>query len=872
MSTEVQAPAAHLPSSMDEVAGPPPSVLITAALATRTSRAPDYEAENRALTALMQESAVSSANPLQSVVETALDLCRAHSAGISLLEQRGAERVFVWRAITGAWSHFRDATMPRENSPCGSVLDRDRPMLMSHPERWYPMPPEFWPLPVEVLLVPLHVEGRAVGTVWIASHDDWRKFDREDLRVVEKLSQFAALAFQRRQAEKALAEVARIKDVLYRLADRLNRTVSLEDVYSASLQAIIDAMQCSRASILLFDGGDKMRFVASSGLSERYRAAVDGHSPWLQGALNPEPICINDIEASELTRDLKAVIRDEGIGALAFIPLVVNDRLIGKFMAYFDAPHAFHREEIDLGIAIARQLAFGIDRKRSETQARRNARQLALVTDTAPVYIAHCDTQARFKFVNKGYARRLGLDPKDCVGKRIEDVVGKPAYEAFREYVDIVLSGRPVEFEVTVPYASGGRFMHCSYVPEHDSRGEIVGFVAAITDITERKHIEESLRQSEESLKEADRRKNEFLAMLAHELRNPLAPIRNAAQILSVSCGENPAARSTLSMLDRQISQMVRLVDDLLDVSRVSRGKIELRKEHVEINSIVRDTVEAARALDDCKQQKLHLSMADESIYAHADPTRLAQIIGNLINNACKFNCDSGTIWVTLEAQGPHAVIRVRDTGVGIAADQFARIFELFAQVDTSIERSQSGLGIGLTLVKTLTEMHGGTVAVESAGVNQGSEFIIRLPRLLEAPQATAEQSDIEPAVEIPRRILVVDDNRDSAVSLATLLELYGHQTRTAFDGVEALDTAKEFRPDVILLDIGLPRLNGYEVAQRLRAEAWGKDVVLVALTGWGEETSRQRSSESGIDAHLVKPVEHEALLQLVRESSAKKA
>lgn len=845
-------------------------MLITASLLARTARPPDYEAENRALTALMQESAVASADPLQSVTETAVALCRAHSAGISLLEEKDGRPVFVWRALAGQWARFRDSTMPREDSPCGHVIDGNSAMLLSHPGRWYEIPPVLTPAPVEVLLVPFHVEGRAVGTVWIVSTDEQRKFDREDLRVVEKLSQFAALAFQRRQAEQSLAEAARIKDALYRLADRLHHTVSLEDVYAAALQAIISAMQCDRASILLFDASDRMRFVAWSGLSERYRAAVDGHSPWLADARSPEPVSIHDMEASELTPDLKAVLRSEGISALAFIPLCVNGRLIGKFMAYFDAPHDFRREELELGLAIARQLAFGIDRKRAEELEQRNATQLALITDTAPVYIAYCDTQARFKFVNKGYARRFGVEPADCIGKRIEDVVGESAYEAIREHVDTVLSGRHVEFEVTMPYPSGTRFMHCSYAPERDPRGSVVGFVAAITDLTERKRIEESLRQSEENLKEADRRKNEFLAMLAHELRNPLAPIRNAAQILSMSCGDAPAARSALSMLDRQITQMVRLVDDLLDVSRVSRGKIELRKVHVELNSLVRDTVEAARSLHECKQQELALAVTDEVIHVDADPTRLAQIIGNLINNACKFTNSCGRIWVELAAEKQQAVIRVRDTGVGIAADQFSRIFELFAQVDTSIERTQSGLGIGLTLVKTLTEMHGGTVTVESAGLDRGSEFTIRLPRLLDTQQTESSTSGAEPAAETPRRVLVVDDNRDAAISLAALLEMFGHETRTAFDGLEALETAKAFLPEVILLDIGLPLLNGYEVAQRVRKEAWGKDMLLVALTGWGEDASRQRSSDSGIDTHLVKPVDHTALLQLVKDSKAK--
>ncbi len=664
--------------------------------------------------------------------------------------------------------------------------------------------------------------------------------------------------------QQALIESARIKDALYRLTDRLYRSKSLLDVYEAALQAIRSALQCERASILLFDETAVMRFVAWHGLSDAYRKAVEGHSPWQPDAANPAPVCVDDIEAADINEALKNTIRAEGIRALAFIPLVANGKLIGKFMTYFNAPHVFREEELELGLTIGRQLAFGIARKRAEELVQHNARQLALITETAPVYIAYCDAQARFKFVNKAYAERFGLTPEDCVGKRVADIVGEEAYASLRERIETVLRGQPVEFEGAIPYAIiGEHFVHCSYAPELDAAGNVVGFVGAVTDITERKRAEEALRESEGRLKEADRRKDEFLATLAHELRNPLAPLSNALQVMKLKRNDAEAIERCRAIMERQLGHMVRLIDDLLDVSRISRGKIELRKQRIELAKIVQQAVETNRPLIEASGQELVIALPPQPVYIDADAARLAQVVGNLLNNACKFTPHRGRLWLVLEADGGEAVIRVRDTGVGIAADQFERIFEMFTQLDTSLGRPQSGLGIGLTLVKNLTEMHGGTVEVRSAGIGQGSEFAVRLPLPAaaepHAPKAQANETATAPA----RRVLVVDDNTDAADSLASLLELTGHETRVAYDGLEALQAAAAFKPDVALLDIGLPKLSGYEVARRIREQRWSKGMVLVALTGWGQDHDRQKSKEAGFDEHLIKPVDPAALMRL---------
>lgn len=369
-----------------------------------------------------------------------------------------------------------------------------------------------------------------------------------------------------------------------------------------------------------------------------------------------------------------------------------------------------------------------------------------------------------------------------------------------------------------------------------------------------------------EALREADRRKGEFIAMLAHELRNPLAAIGNAVQILLRSGGDARIVQSAAGILDRQVGHMVRQVDDLLDVNRISQGKIELRKERTDMVPVVNDAIEATRPHLESSGHELTVTLPRKAVYVHGDPIRLAQVVGNVLNNACKFTDNRGRIWLTVGPEGEQAVVRVRDTGLGIAAEQLGRIFEMFAQVKTPLESSHSGLGIGLTLVKNLVEMHGGTVEALSAGVGQGSEFVIRLP-LLSGQPAIAQQPTVNPSVSTrPRRVLVVDDNHDSADSLATLLKLSGHDVYTANDGLEAVEAAARLQPDVIVLDIGMPRLNGYEAARQIRAQPRHKDLTLVALTGWGQAEDRRRCEDAGFDAHLVKPVDLVALTKLLAE------
>jgi PAS domain S-box-containing protein len=370
----------------------------------------------------------------------------------------------------------------------------------------------------------------------------------------------------------------------------------------------------------------------------------------------------------------------------------------------------------------------------------------------------------------------------------------------------------------------------------------------------------------QETLAEADRRKTEFLATLAHELRNPLAPIVNASQILRRAGEDTAVAESSRAVIDRQVQQLVRLVDDLLDLSRISTGKLELRPQRCELASIVHAAVETSRPIIEASDHRLTVELPDEPIALHGDQTRLAQVLLNLLNNAAKYTPHGGHIHVGAERQGEQVVIRVRDTGTGIEPQMLSRIFDLFAQVTDSLGSAQGGLGIGLTLARRLVEMHGGHIEASSDGPNRGSEFSVHLP-LGDAPPPRDSAAPAPAAAIAGRRILVVDDNQDSAESMSLLLSLLGNEVRTAYDGVQALNEADAFRPDLVLLDIGLPGLNGYEVAERLRSDPVLGRATLVALTGWAQDDDRRRSREAGFDHHLVKPTELSDLQRILADT-----
>jgi PAS domain S-box-containing protein len=577
------------------------SILRTQELSARPSRPPDYEAENRALGALTLALAEAPSTILQVLADKVLEVLHAGSAGLSLLTPDGQR--FYWAAIAGEWSPHLGGGTPREFGPCGDVLDRDAPLLFSHWERRYPYLAAATPLAEEGLLVPFHVAGRAVGTIWAIAHDSERKFDGEDLRLLQSLRWFASAAYQA---------------------------------------------------------------VESLGAAEERRAA------------------------------------------------------------------------------------------------------LSLLEDAVQ-------------------ARTL-------------------AEESLRK-----------------------------------------------------------LRESEEALREADRRKDEFLALLAHELRNPLAPIRYALAANRKGDRTPEQRKRADEIMERQVAHMSRLLEDLLDVSRITRGTLELKKSPTELTSVLAAAIETARPLLDSKHHTLSLDFPKHAVRLEADTVRLAQVFSNLLINAAKYTDPHGQIRLSAMLQDGQVVVSVRDNGIGISAELMPRLFTMFAQADGVQERTEGGLGVGLALVRGLVTLHGGTVEVHSGGPRLGSVFTVKLPVGEPVSQVPHLDGVDETDPGVGLRILVADDNRDAADTCAALLELSGHHVQTAYTGRHALELAETFRPHAMLLDIGLPDYSGYELAQQIRAKAWGRRTLLIAITGWGQAEDRRRAHEAGFDQHLAKPVAAEAIEAVLR-------
>jgi CheY-like chemotaxis protein len=463
-----------------------------------------------------------------------------------------------------------------------------------------------------------------------------------------------------------------------------------------------------------------------------------------------------------------------------------------------------------------------------------------------------------FEFANAAYYELIGH--REVLGKPVREALpemkGQGHFakldEAYATGKPFIATGGRVLVERIPGKGLEERFVNFVYQPFCDDTHAVVGVCAHGYDVTDLKHTERALG-------DARRCKDEFIAVLAHELRNPLAPIRQAAKIASMSSATDAQVRWSGEVINRQTEHMALLLDDLLDVSRITRGKLPLRPAPVTLAAVVDRALETARPLIDARHHTLRVHLPPELAPIEADALRLAQIISNLLSNAAKYTDPGGHIELSSRLEGEEILISVSDTGMGIPEEKLASIFEMFSQLGAPIERTEGGLGIGLALVKGLVLLHGGTITAMSAGIGRGSSFAVRLPAAVggAARRETTATEHAEPSGE-PLKVLVVDDNHDAAQSLAVLLSFDGHTLRCACDGAEGLKIAENFRPDVILLDIGLPKLNGYEVAQRLRATSWGNAIILVAITGWGQPEDKRRAMAAGFDRHLTKPVDIE--------------
>jgi PAS domain S-box-containing protein len=494
-------------------------------------------------------------------------------------------------------------------------------------------------------------------------------------------------------------------------------------------------------------------------------------------------------------------------------------------------------------------------------------RQLRQLADHVPALIAHSDRDGRIRFVNRAFVERFGLDGAAAVAAPLRRVLGEAIYATVGDGLEATLAGRPAHSDVEMPHRAGGsRFMHVRHAPEVDAHGVVVGVFTVLVDISDR-------RRAEEALREASLQKDRFLAMLAHELRNPLAPLVASLATLH-RAGADPAFDGVRATMERQVAIMVRLIDDLMDLSRLAFNKLSLQRAVVTLSSVVHDAVDVSRAAIDQSRQRLEVELPEAPVYVSVDPARVAQSLANLLSNASKFSPVESTIRLVAAVTGDTLTLRVRDSGIGLAPDMVPRVFEMFAQADSSLERARGGLGLGLTLARELVEMHGGSLTAASDGLGRGSEFTITLPHAVGAAPSLAGGPETPRAAPI-RRILIVDDNRDAATSLQLLLSLDGLDVDLAFSGADALERSAVTAYDAVLLDIGMPGMNGYDVCRTLRARAGGSRLAILAMTGWGQAADRARSGAAGFDEHLVKPVDHEVLLAAlaravgVRSSSA---
>ena len=557
--------------------------------------------------------------------------------------------------------------------------------------------------------------------------------------------------------------------------------------------------------------------------------------------------------------------QEEGVRVMDFIYAPIRDeagQISGIFCEGFD-------------ITARKQMEGELETARQQTESQRRLYEAILGNTPDLAYVF--DLSHRFVYANQGLLRMWGKSWDEAIGKTCLELGYEPWHAAMhdREIDTIARTKQPIRGEVPFNGTFGRRIYDYILVPVFGPDGEVIAVAGTTRDVTEMTVMQETLRSQAEKLRESDQRKDEFLATLAHELRNPLAPIRNSLHMLR-SAPDRLPPQQVHDMLDRQVKHMVRLLDELLEVSRISRGVVELQRATVNLGAVIGDAVESSRPLIEQGRHVLNVALPPEPLFVDGDALRLAQIVSNLLNNAARYTDPGGCIQLSARREGDEAVIEVSDTGIGIAAGQLTQVFAMFGQLDRSDPRSQGGLGIGLALAQRLAQMHGGTVEAASAGPGQGSTFTVRLPALAsQTPAAPAPQENGQGiSTGAAMRVLVVDDNRDSAESTGMLLEFMGFETRVAHDGPAALVQIEAWRPRAVLLDLGMPGMDGCEVARRARLTQGHDELTLIAMTGWGQDSDRQRTHEAGFDHHLTKPVdpdEVQALLMKVleRESSA---
>lgn len=753
---------------------PAERVIETHLLHERASKAPNHQSESAAMLELVQALASEPDSLAQRLVESALQLTGAGSAGLSLAETEAGEEIFRWIATTGEYAPYLRGTMPRHFSPCGEVLRQGKPLLMRDPVRAYPYVHALHVPPAEVLLVPFSDNGVLAGTIWIVGHSPTHTFDAEDLRVVKSLAVFASAVSGTIGLVRALEErgAQATRDLAY--SERQRRQLD---------SLIAERDQAAKAMARELKDTRRLHEVASRLIGADGNTALFGEI--LEAALE-----ITGADAGTIQ------VQDTASGSLTFLAT----RGLGQDI---------------------------LTRFSTVTAASRSSCGLALATGQRS--FTHFGAELPDPDGSNLWYRDAGLQ---CAQST-------PLHSR---------SGQPL-----------GMFSTHWREPRELSEREVrfldlLGRQAA--DLIERIRGQEALQASERELREGARRKDEFLAVLAHELRNPLAPIRSGVELLK-SAPDVERARSVLPMMERQVNHVVRLIDDLLDVSRITSGKLELKHQTVGLQSLVDSALEAQSGAIAAAGLHLHVQVDNPDRQLIIDPTRMSQVLSNIVHNATKFTAPGGSITLATEtdASAGEQVFRISDTGAGIAREALPTIFELFTQVRPDSSQRHGGMGIGLALARSLVEMHGGSVTADSAGAGCGSTFVVRIPfGQIHAEAAACTRPQFDQALA-GLRVLVVDDNEDAADALGELLAHCGSDVRVAYLAEPALALFTSFEPSLVLLDIGMPGIDGYEACRRMR-QANRPGVHIAALTGWGQEQDRRKAADAGFDDHLTKPVD----------------
>jgi PAS domain S-box-containing protein len=657
--------------------------------------------------------------------------------------------------------------------------------------------------------------------------------------------------------------------------DRLTKTIAradtLEDIFSAALDAVTAALGATRSSILLFDPDGVIRFKAWRGLSDSYRRATEGHSPWAAGTTEAEPVLVPDVQSSEGLDVLRPTIVAEGIGALAFFPLRQPSRLLGKFMVYYDAEHQFTDTQVMLGRVIAGHVAFAVERKRADhTQGR-----LAAIVESSNDAIISKDLQGIIQTWNPTAVRLFGYSADEAIGRSITMLIPPEFVEEETDILGRIRRGERLEHYETVRVTKSGQRLDISLTisPVRDAHGRIVGASKIARDITDQKQAqkayEQLLAREQEARAEAEaanRAKDDFLATLSHELRTPLNSILGWAQVLGGARHDAAMVDRALETIVRNARQQARLIEDLLDLSSILGGRLRLNMQSVDVVASVSAALESIRPAAGQKELEVHTDFDDTVNPVRGDPERLQQVFWNLLTNAVKFSPRHGRVDIRVERLRSQVVVRITDTGIGIRAEMLPVIFERFRQADSSVTRAHGGLGLGLAIVRELVEMHGGQVAATSPGEGQGSTFTVTLPVTAVRQLPGRDRSGREIAMTRCDGIhtLLVDDEPDAREVLSVYLGQCGGQVTAVESAAQALVIIARHLPDVLVSDIAMPMMDGYELIRRVRALPGGYSIPAIALTAHANADARVEALRAGYDIYLTKPVDAAELSAVV--------